>query len=478
MSPSSFVAIDTDGYLVYINLSGTIVPLVRSRTLVAASKFKERAQTWHSWNWLLGLIFPVLQTVELLTELGKYAREDADLLPVTVEDVFACQYFAPPDDLGLEEWVDTIVFGATGTEVGISARKLVEYHSHDHKTTTYAPADAAEHPHIRVPRNIIMVDWDDDWQVVHFEGCGVPVPSKILVNPNNLHAHFWWTVRGVMNRKAVDWAKAIKRGLTRKLGGSDLGVHLYTKNPAYPGWEVTSNEVEYDLSELDAVLTKSDKAWVYKHSDDLSHMRGKNPRDFEKYRHIAYATPHVSADDLEQQLWCIGQSLGYESDDNEFRKICRDIAIGEDKGKWPGYTSGIRKSRRTYFRHKALGEPKRGRGRPRKFSSTLFPIVPNNHGTGATKRGRSQGDPEIQKIADQEGKCYKSIARRLQRQRKKTVDQTPPAPDKPVETSKPLPQDILFTPERPAPLLRVSRASVPPASGLPWARPPPSASSQ
>jgi Replicase family len=154
-----------------------------------------------------------------------------------------------PDDCDLED----------PDEAEAIAGLVTEYVSADFTERQWS-ASSEVLPHRRVPENAIVVDYDGVAADLDYEAAGLPEPTKLLANPENGHGHLWWIVAGEFaSPKARRWMRDIQRGYTRRLSGDRAYVMVYTKNPDYPGWQVSGSGVLYSLRQLDAVLLPAEK---------------------------------------------------------------------------------------------------------------------------------------------------------------------------------------------------------------------------
>jgi hypothetical protein len=342
-------------YVTNVEINGAVFPLVRASKIDHSLKFIEQARQWHSWDWLL----KASKTATLL-ELQKNARDHCsesipNLGPVTWDDMKIETFDPPDDDIDLQDWVDSIFFGGNNQLHQRKNEKIIEYASLDWTKREYSTGVDEKYEHVRVPGNVIVVDYDRDISFLEFGD--IPPPSRIIKNPKSNRAHLWWVCDGDFFGRAIQWARDIARGLAKRLGGDREYVHLYTKNPdakhpdGSPLWEVQNTDLVYDLKTLDSVLTKEDKRKEYKKYQEYD---GKNPRLFNKLRHYAYKFPIDIAGERAciEYLYELAHELGTDDvPDAEIKKICGWIATGHRRGKWPEWTrSGLSES--TYYRRK------------------------------------------------------------------------------------------------------------------------------
>src|SRR5258708_9752318 len=122
-------------------------------------------------------------------------------------------------------WAESIFFGHNNSLVKLENKKIVEYASLDWRQREFSPNPNLEHPHIKVPSDTIVVDYDKDIDVLDFGN--VPLPSAIIKNSDNNHAHLWWICVSELRGKAIQWAKDVARGLAKRLGGDRNYLHVY-----------------------------------------------------------------------------------------------------------------------------------------------------------------------------------------------------------------------------------------------------------
>ncbi len=121
----------------------------------------------------------------------------------------------------------------------------------------------------------LLIDMDKpdayvgEWNVrTHWRDCGVSEPNIIVVNPATGNGQYFYalgrpltTASNNGRKEPLAWFYAIRRGMTRRLK-ADPGYGGGTaRNPLFDGHEaVWSSAKPYSLKQLDAGLTKAEKA--------------------------------------------------------------------------------------------------------------------------------------------------------------------------------------------------------------------------
>lgn len=207
----------------------------------------------------------------------------------------------------------------------------------------------------------IVVDIDRATAQYAFEDAGLPQPTIMVMNPTNGHAHYYYLLSSPVSMgpgsrsKPIEYYEAVKRGLTRRLGGDACYNGLLSKNPFHEKWVTIWNaNASFELSELDDYLTNEDKAFEVQEPETSSY--GRNCKLFNTLRLKAYQVCesfHRLPDGRERYMdWLMRNAelmnhggLGW----NEVRGICRSIL----KWTWERYSPGSHGTSSEFNRHRA-----------------------------------------------------------------------------------------------------------------------------
>jgi hypothetical protein len=194
----------------------------------------------------------------------------------------------------------------------------------------------------------------------------LPPPNVTAVNPENRHAHLLYLLESSIpkfdceRRRPYEFAAAVQRGITRRLGADPGYVNLISKNPLHWSWDVTWHRSEpYTLGELDGWLWRSDK---WKDCKAESTGEGRNVDTFNELREIAYKLVTTykrnggSRQEYERRLYDIASDLNVANTPPMSRGEVRQIA----KSRWTWRTfsierfSAIQARRASTFRRRNL----------------------------------------------------------------------------------------------------------------------------
>lgn len=118
-------------------------------------------------------------------------------------------------------------------------------------------------PHHRYYQSCLVFDVDHEAAIVDLQYSmhGVPLPSIVIENPNNGHAHFIYLLKqkiyktDASRQKPIEYGAAIERALCRLLDADVNYCGLMSKNPFNAKWRTTTLHKEpYTLGELASFL--------------------------------------------------------------------------------------------------------------------------------------------------------------------------------------------------------------------------------
>lgn len=148
--------------------------------------------------------------------------------------------------------------------------------------------------------NLLVVDIDQpDAALRALASAGNhPMPTAVVENPRNGHAHAVWALTEPVtrteyaSRKAISYAAAVVEGLRRAVNGDAGYSGLMTKNPVHDDWETLwLGDQLRSLAQLEAELDTHmpPTRWreTTKHRDNPIGL-GRNCTLFETARHWAY----------------------------------------------------------------------------------------------------------------------------------------------------------------------------------------------
>lgn len=127
-----------------------------------------------------------------------------------------------------------------------------------------------------------------------------PMPTAIVENPTNGHAHAVWGLHEPITRteraslKAIQYGAAVAEGLRAAVGGDQGYSGLITKNPLHESWTThwpdTQQAKLYDLAELEHALGPHmpERGWRRGRIPGEITGLGRNCTLFETSRHWAY----------------------------------------------------------------------------------------------------------------------------------------------------------------------------------------------
>lgn len=182
------------------------------------------------------------------------------------------------------------------------------------------------------------VDREDAWLAAH--DAYLPPPNITVINPRNCHAHLLYLLQSGVpkfnaeQRKPYEFAAAVQRGITRRLGADPGYVNLISKNPLHVSWDVLWNRsAPYTLGELDDWLWPNDKR---RDLAALSIGEGRNVDTFNELRTIAYRLVRTyklsgaSRLEYQQRLYDIACELNLanypELPPSNIRQIAKSVA--------------------------------------------------------------------------------------------------------------------------------------------------------
>jgi hypothetical protein len=200
----------------------------------------------------------------------------------------------------------------------------VEYATEDFTQRRYETAGSTEHPHIRVPGASVVVDYDGGPNgITPIDLSKLPTPTKVMKRPGTERCHIAWVVPGHASTKALRWAKDIAGRYAAQVGGDVSYPHVYMKNPDFPGWEVTSNDNTYELSDLNGYATGLNrKRWEL-----MSVGKGRNETLFRFLDGYAAGQLYVSKSDAMDDLTGAAEFVGTMGlSRSEVNGICRSVA--------------------------------------------------------------------------------------------------------------------------------------------------------
>jgi hypothetical protein len=116
-----------------------------------------------------------------------------------------------------------------------------------------------------------IFDLDRSDAAFAFDDANVAVPNVIIENPKNGHAHYGYALEnGVAwsdagRQKPQGFLKAVRRGMTKRLGGDPNFGHYLAKNPLHTDWRTTWLSTKpYTLNDLSIWLEPEDMQRVHK----------------------------------------------------------------------------------------------------------------------------------------------------------------------------------------------------------------------
>jgi len=126
-------------------------------------------------------------------------------------------------------------------------------------------ATALQHRHIQPnpPQATAWLIFDLDYQgaALAWEKANLPVPTIIVKNPVNAHAHLFYGLESPVctsvnaRRKPPRYAKAVQFAMRTKLNADPGYAGLIAKNPFHPDWHTQWIPKLYDLGELSEYVT-------------------------------------------------------------------------------------------------------------------------------------------------------------------------------------------------------------------------------
>jgi hypothetical protein len=147
-------------------------------------------------------------------------------------------------------------------------------------------------------KSFIVIDCDYENAKDGFKSSGLPVPTWTATNPANGHAHLIYALTATVwtggdNQAPANYFKAVQLAYTEALRGDEGYVHLLTKNPLNPCWQVDSecDYKTYDLKYLASFVVLKKKAReVKKVAVEVAEGNkvGRNCMIFDQLREWAY----------------------------------------------------------------------------------------------------------------------------------------------------------------------------------------------
>jgi len=107
----------------------------------------------------------------------------------------------------------------------------------------------------------LIFDLDYPGAALAWEKANLPVPTIIVKNPANAHAHLFYGLEAPVcssinaRRKPLWYAKAVQFAMRTKLNADPGYAGLMTKNPFHPDWHTQWVPKLYDLGELSEYVT-------------------------------------------------------------------------------------------------------------------------------------------------------------------------------------------------------------------------------
>jgi len=180
----------------------------------------------------------------------------------------------------------------------------------------------------------LAADYDFPDAAIAVAAACIPPPTLIVTNPVNEHAHVLWelaTPIRATNAKALAYAEAMRRGITRAIEADSNYTGRVVKNPLHPHWKTSAVDVRYALGDLAACVDLARSArWPI--VAELQEAPGRNCSLFDRARYHAYGRIRSIDDeatfrrDIEDFVAECNRTRDLALPRNEVRSIAKSIA--------------------------------------------------------------------------------------------------------------------------------------------------------